>query len=117
MNLMLHHFSNIRGLIGSLAEKHGIADDRKNYTRALALFQDTLVDASRRLEKIYYDHVLCPQINHVHRRVCDGTVELASIVTVLYITGLYRGARSAAALDRVRMDAEPSERPLSFQVY
>lgn len=111
---MLHHFSNIRGLIGSLAEKHSIADDRKNYTRALALFQDTLVDASRRLEKIYYDHVLCPQINHVHREACNSTVELASIVTVLYITGLYRAAWSATALDPARMDAEPLERLLSF---
>lgn len=111
---MLHHFSNIKGLIGRLAEKHSIADDRKNYTKALALFQDTLMDASTKLENIYYEYVLCPQINNVHADVCNVTVEVASIVIVFYITELYRVARSVTALDHVQLGTGLTEQILSF---
>ena len=99
MHAILAEFLRIRGFVMRFFEKHSIADDRRNYTRAVCLFQKTLRETSDRLEKIYYEHVLRPQIGAVHTKARNSTVDMASLVVLLLITGRHPRGPSATPQD------------------
>lgn len=101
---ILSEFDNIKRAVVGLLEKYTIADDRKNYTRAMCLFQQTLQETSTKLESIYFDHVLFPQINIMHTRVRNKTVDMASVLVIMYITRLHPGAAFADLPDLPRLE-------------
>lgn len=83
---ILSDFLRVRGIVFQLLEKQGIADDRRNYTMAATLFQKTLRDTTKRLENIYFQHVLMPQIGSAHTRARNITVQTVSVMVIMYIT-------------------------------
>lgn len=95
---ILNDFFRIRSSVLQFIDKYRIADDRKNYTKAVMLFQKTLQDTSKRLDNIYYKHVLYPQMNSCHANARDMMVKVASMMVILYITGKYPEERFEDAL-------------------
>lgn len=89
---IISDFLQIKSFVLRLYDKYSIADDRKNYTKALGIFQDVLKDASKRLESTYYDYILSPQIRVAHTICRDKVVQIASFVLILYITTIRRTA-------------------------
>lgn len=53
------------------------------------MFHKTLQNTSKQLEKIYYDYVLRPQINVVHTKMRNNTVDVAALFVLMYITGTH----------------------------
>ena len=86
MDSILIEFSKIKNCVRQFIDKYNIADDRKNYTKASYLFQKILLETSTQLENVYYEHVLRPQINSVHMDIRNKTVDVASIIVIMYIT-------------------------------
>ena len=86
---ILSDFLRIRSCVLRFLDKCSIADDRKHYTHAVTMFHKTLQSTSKRLEKIYYEHVLMPQINMVHTNMRNSTVNLVSLLVVMLITGIH----------------------------
>lgn len=84
---ILNDFIRIRNSVLQFIDKYHIADDRKNYTKAVILFQKTLQDTSKKLDNIYYKHVLYPQMNSCHTNARDTVIKVASVLVLLYITG------------------------------
>lgn len=82
-------FLQIKSFVFRLYDKYNIADDRKNYTKAISIFQDILKDTSKKLENVYYDHVLCPQIHTIHKTYRDDVIQIVSIMLIIYITTIH----------------------------
>ena len=86
MDSILNEFYKIKNCIWQFIDKYNTADDRKNYTKAAYLFQKILCETSLLLENVYFDHVLRPQINIVHNDIRNKTVNMASLIVIMYIT-------------------------------
>jgi len=89
MDSILIEFYKIKNCVWQFIDKYHIADDRKNYTKATHLFQKILLETSTQLENVYYEHVLRPQINVVHTDIRNKTVDMASLIIIMYITKIY----------------------------
>jgi hypothetical protein len=89
MDSILIEFSKIKNCIWQFIDKYNIVDDRKNYTKAVFLFQKILFETSSQLENVYYTHVLRPQVNMVHMNIRNKTVDMASLIVIMYITKIY----------------------------
>jgi hypothetical protein len=89
MSSILSEFLEIKSFVFRLYDKYKIADDRKNYTKAVSIFQNILKDTSKKLETTYYDYVLSPQINTFHGEYRDKIVRMASILLIMYITTIH----------------------------
>lgn len=99
MSSILSDFLEVKSFVFRLYDKYNIADDRKNYTKAVSIFQDILRDTSKKLEDVYYHHVLCPQIQTVHSNHRDNVVRVTSLLLIMYITTLHPRAGSEVDLN------------------
>jgi hypothetical protein len=89
MYSIISDFLQIKNIVFNLYEKKEIADDRKNYTKAISIFKTILNQTSKRLEKTYYDYVLSPQIRTIHTEYRNDVVKLVSIILIMYITTIH----------------------------
>ena len=99
MYAILAEFFQIKKHVFQFLDKYKIAEDRKHYTKAVCLFENVLRDTSTKLENIYYDHILRPQINVVHTKMRDETVNVASLIVVLFITKTHPTKLTVASQD------------------
>lgn len=89
MHSLVSDFFQIKSFVFRLLDKCKIVDNRKHYTLAVTKFQDILKDTSTKLENVYYQHILCPQINYVHEEIREKTIHSLSVLVVMYITMIH----------------------------
>ncbi len=99
MYTILADFFRIKSYVLRFIDKCSIVDDRKHYTKAVHLFQNTLYETSLKLEDIYYEHVLRPQIGIEHTKIRNETVDVASLIVLLFITRIHQAIPTVASLD------------------
>lgn len=90
MYSIISDFLRIKSFVTQFLDKHKVADDRKQYTHAVRLFQNTLQETSAKLEDIYYQYILRPQIHVIHGVARNHVVHMASLLVLFYITGWHQ---------------------------